>query len=230
MIREHAAVLLALFDSKKADGTPYSYAEMLTLVGLSATHDWVRALSKFFVANGKRRKVEYTWSRTKDVGELMPIEEVSAKVEGSANPDKVRMKEHNAHICGALSGLYNSLNSLLTLIEKDDKNFQVWRFLSWSKNNGGETATALCNSNGWFWQAINCMRDGDMGHAGEDGVYERIWWTDTVDTWDEPRAATPGEVATWERHCGHDLDDPAWCYWDTFFLNEGPIAIYMRCQ
>lgn len=61
MIREHAAVLLALFDSKKADGTPYSYAEMLTLVGLSATHDWVRALSKFFVANGKRRKVEYTW-------------------------------------------------------------------------------------------------------------------------------------------------------------------------
>lgn len=63
MIREHATVLLALFNSKKEDGTSYSYAEMLTLVGLSATRDWVRALSKFFVANGKRRKVEYTWKR-----------------------------------------------------------------------------------------------------------------------------------------------------------------------
>lgn len=63
MIREHATVLLALFDARKENGSKYEYSEMLTIVGLSSTHDWVRALSKFFTANGKRRKVEYTWKR-----------------------------------------------------------------------------------------------------------------------------------------------------------------------
>ena len=159
---------------------------------------------------------------------LFPAEEIPTKEEEPVKAEQVRIRERNAHIINALRGAYDSFINLLTLIEKDDENFQVWRFLSWSKNNGGETATALCNSNGWFLQAINCMRDGDMGHVGEDGVYDRIWWTDSVDSWDEPRAATVDEVAKWESHCDHNLDDPAWLYVRTIFLNEGPVAIYMR--
>ena len=224
MIREHAAVLLALFDSKKADGTPYSYAEMLTLVGLSATHDWVRALSKFFVANGKRRKVEYTWKRDE-----IPASETLPGVldEPQTTGGDFRRMDLNNTLGDALKCAYESYAHLLTLVQKDDENFRVWHFLSWSKNNDDETATALCDGNGWFWQAINCMRDGDMGHYGDDGVYDRIWWTDSVESIEEPRPATWGEVLAWERHCSYE-HDPSWDYVGTFPTDEGIVAVYKK--
>lgn len=115
MIREHATVLLALFNSKKEDGTSYSYAEMLTLVGLSATRDWERALSKFFVASGKRRKAEYTWKR-----EPVPVSDTLPGVLDDTYPDVgLYVTVEVSEIQEALDKVTDACDAFFHLIEKN---------------------------------------------------------------------------------------------------------------
>lgn len=65
-------------------------------------------------------------------------------------------------------------------------------------------AIALCNPNGYFEQAINCVRDSDMGEKDENGVYARIWWADNIKCYGNERdirPATPQEVELYLRYC-----------------------------
>ena len=66
-------------------------------------------------------------------------------------------------------------------------------------------AVALCEGT-WFFQAINTLRDGDMGKKGEDGVYERIWWGDDIgnSTAENVRPANRSEVELFLKHCSLD--------------------------
>lgn len=63
MLREHGNAILTLADAKKADGSAFTYIDILNAVALPANREWERALSKFLVSRGKRRKAEYTWSK-----------------------------------------------------------------------------------------------------------------------------------------------------------------------
>lgn len=88
-------------------------------------------------------------------------------------------------------------------------------FKAWEES--GETAIALCEGN-WFLQAINCMRDGDMGEKGDDGIYSRIWAGDEL--WGENfstlRNASEEEVNLWLKHCSLE--------------NEGGMCIEIRTE
>ena len=68
-------------------------------------------------------------------------------------------------------------------------------------------AIALCDQTGYFVQAINCMRDGDMGEKDENGVYQRIWYGDYIDCYGNERAtlrpATPEEVELYKQYCSY---------------------------
>ena len=71
--------------------------------------------------------------------------------------------------------------------------------MSWENpNEKGTWAIALCDSTGFFCEAINCARDGDMGKKDENGVYERIWYGDNIECYgdelDTLRPATRDEV------------------------------------
>lgn len=84
------------------------------------------------------------------------------------------------------------------------RNYRRLDFKAW-QNDGdpeAETALALVGHNGWFDVALNCMRDGDMGTKGEDGIYSRAWYGDAV--WDEEaktlRAMTEAEVDLYLAH------------------------------
>jgi len=77
------------------------------------------------------------------------------------------------------------------------------RFVSWDEE--GETATALVGPDGeFFYAAINCKRDGDMGEKGPDGVWDRVWWGDSIHCAEvsNVRPATVREARLWLRHCG----------------------------
>lgn len=65
-------------------------------------------------------------------------------------------------------------------------------FVAWQ--NYETTAIAYMVENAWFQEAINCMRDGDMGEKDADGVYSRHWGGDEVWIDDEPRLATEIEI------------------------------------
>lgn len=67
------------------------------------------------------------------------------------------------------------------------KNLSVMTFMSWDEedwnNNkfyGTIRAIALCDSTGYFFEAINCMRDGSMGKKDSNGVYDRHWYGDYI--------------------------------------------------
>ena len=66
-------------------------------------------------------------------------------------------------------------------------------------------AIALCDPSGYFSQAINCMRDGDMGEKDENGVYDRIWYGDYIDCYGNEREtlrpATAKEVELYKKYC-----------------------------
>ena len=62
-IRDHGSAVMALAGARKEDGTAFTYADILTAVGLPSTRDWQRSLSKYIVENGKRRRCEYTHKR-----------------------------------------------------------------------------------------------------------------------------------------------------------------------
>lgn len=99
-----------------------------------------------------------------------------------------------------------------------EKQFVTGRFYAWHDPHKPETSVCFSFDGDWFLSAINCMRDGDMGAKGPDGVYERIWATDSIDTKDK-RYATPEEVKLYIKHAGVPLDDP-----DLYFiaLNQTP--------
>lgn len=110
----------------------------------------------------------------------------------------------------------------------------AYSFFSWEES--GETAIALGYkyTSGidywWFDIAINCMRDGDMGEKGEDGVYDRVWYTDSIEDGKHLRPSTKGEVELWLSHCYNDW--VKMCKFNNslrpigiFYLPTGPIAL-----
>lgn len=84
-----------------------------------------------------------------------------------------------------------------TLIRRD--------FISWSQAGYDVRAIALVDDTNWFFEAINCMRDSDMGTRGEDGVYSRIWSGDVANIYGDDeydyRPASPQEVDLYLAHC-----------------------------
>ena len=107
------------------------------------------------------------------------------------------------------------------------KELVVETFMSWENESSvwnketnkyeSETvrAIALCDPTGYFMQAINCMRDGDMGEKDENGVYGRIWYGDYIDCYGNEhetlRPATPAEVELYKQYCPI-VDDYFWPY------------------
>lgn len=92
------------------------------------------------------------------------------------------------------------------------KNYRRKDFLSWAQEGYDVRAVALVNENDWFDEAVNCMRDGDMGELGDDGAYERIWYGDCANIYGDDeydyRPATPSEVDLYLRHCTCESPDP----------------------
>lgn len=62
------------------------------------------------------------------------------------------------------------------------EDFKAWR------NDCDEKiwAIALCDGD-WFDEALNCVRDGDMGDKDKDGDYSRIWGGDEI--WESEKAS-----------------------------------------
>ena len=71
-------------------------------------------------------------------------------------------------------------------------------FLAWEES--GETAFALVDRFGWFDWALNCMRDGDMGERGDDGIYTRYWASDELPYKAKTRPMTEYEVDRYLKH------------------------------
>ena len=70
-------------------------------------------------------------------------------------------------------------------------------------------AIALCDPNEYFEQAINCVRDSDMGDKDENGVYGRIWYADNIRIYGNERdirPATPQEVELYLMYCGYQSE------------------------
>ena len=97
------------------------------------------------------------------------------------------------------------------------KNLQVLCFMSWENDEATEwseerqmfvstkiRAIALCEQNGYFYEAINCMRDGSMGEKDDNGVYSRHWYADTIncngDEYASLRYATNEEIELYLSH------------------------------
>ena len=78
---------------------------------------------------------------------------------------------------------------------KKVKKYRTLTIKSWGNDYEGSLprAVAACDETGWFYCAMNCMRDGDMGLQDSDGVYERLWVADYADDIDL-RNATPEEA------------------------------------
>jgi hypothetical protein len=79
------------------------------------------------------------------------------------------------------------------------ENLSVMTFMSWENEcEQGLRAIALCEESGFFYDAINCVRDGDMGCKDENGVYWRTWYGDNIECYgnelDTLRPATKEEV------------------------------------
>lgn len=71
---------------------------------------------------------------------------------------------------------------------------------SWNNDFENEPrAIAAVEEDGWFNVAINCVRDGDMGKLGLDGVYSRTWGTDWADE-NDLRPASEEEVEKYLNH------------------------------
>lgn len=97
------------------------------------------------------------------------------------------------------------------------KYLTVEKFMSWENTHmvlNPETgkyedevvrAVALCDPSEYFSHAINCMRDGSMGEKDENGVYERIWYSDFIDCYGDERKtlrpATATEVELFKKYC-----------------------------
>lgn len=63
------------------------------------------------------------------------------------------------------------------------ESYLVFHFMSWdNEDSDGSSirAIALCDDDGYFDEAINCVMDGDMGRKDEKGVYDRHWYGDYI--------------------------------------------------
>ena len=78
-------------------------------------------------------------------------------------------------------------------------------FMSWKNEDEDIRAIALCDVAGFFYQAINCIRDSQMGEKDEKGVYSRIWWGDNISCYGHEtetlRPATYDEVKLYLEYC-----------------------------
>lgn len=104
-------------------------------------------------------------------------------------------------------------------------------FMSWDEEFCGETvrAVALCDSNGYFNQAINACRDSDMGEKDENGVYSRIWYADHIESGGKGnvRIATPKEVELYLMYCNPGADlFPGIEYVGELELEDRTIGVY----
>lgn len=93
-----------------------------------------------------------------------------------------------------IQGSARPLKPFICLDEMDE--LHKYTFKSWKEHESDDCrAIALCNQDGWFYIAINCLRDGDMGRVDENGVYERRWATDYIyDSAHDLRPANREEV------------------------------------
>lgn len=104
-------------------------------------------------------------------------------------------------------------------IKRERKRLECLVYLSWLEEGSVRDehsgcyvrdrvrAIALCDVDGWFDVGINCLRDGDMGSKGDDGVYERLWYGDAISAGlgvSGLRCATMEEVKLYNSHV--DLD------------------------
>ena len=81
------------------------------------------------------------------------------------------------------------------------KKYTKLTFMSWNEESSKDKtrAIALCYPNGYFNCAINTQRD-DMGKKDENGVYERLWWSDYALESEDYRPATYKEVVLYLRY------------------------------
>lgn len=105
-----------------------------------------------------------------------------------------------------------------------------WDNEEWVKNKekGNIRAIALCNTTGYFFEAINCLRDGSMGEKDKNGVYDRHWYGDYIDCYGDEseslRPATNEEVALYLDYV--PLED---ALGKIFFKNSTNIKIIDKC-
>lgn len=115
------------------------------------------------------------------------------------------------------------------------KNLEIFAFMSWDNEEWVKNrekcnirAIALCNTTGYFYEAVNCLRDGSMGEKDENGVYERHWYGDYIDCYGDEseslRPATNEEVALYLDYV--PLED---ALGKIFFKNSTNIKIIDKC-
>ena len=90
------------------------------------------------------------------------------------------------------------------------KVFMSWDNLEVGREDKYIRAIALCDMYGWFDEAINCVRDCQMGEKDSNGVYERIWHADYIENdcgRENVRPATIEEVELYLQYCplGNDI-------------------------
>ena len=94
------------------------------------------------------------------------------------------------------------------------------------------TAIALCDSNGYFEVAINCLRDGDMGEKDENGVYERKWSGDYIDCYGDERntlrPATQQEIDLYLQYCAEPCSDTYHCVVGILHDTGGTHVVYVQ--
>lgn len=94
----------------------------------------------------------------------------------------------------------------------DEPNGSVWNPVLKKYETKAKRAVGLCEGT-WFMEAINALRDGDMGEEGPDGVYSRIWASDDIYNTEvtNVREASPAEVELWLAHCS--IMDTIWGFY-----------------
>lgn len=116
------------------------------------------------------------------------------------------------------------------------KQYSVETFMSWENEDHDGTfirAIALCNAEGYFEQAINCVRDSDMGEKDEKGVYSRIWWADYIKCYGNERdirPATPQEVELYLQYCdiGSEYSEPYYKAVKRIYDDRGTHIVFER--
>lgn len=219
-------VLIEYATSKDEHGYKNTAPEICRKFGFGTDAKVIDGFNRWLLRNGVVRCPKPR--RSELIAEtLFPAEEIEpAKPQQQYDPEHPTVEQRLEWI--ALHS-YTAYVQAMAMIKADAEHFKVCRFMSWQNAiiDTTVTATALCDDD-WFMAAINCMRDGDMGEQGPDGVYERIWYGDSLWKDEKPRPATIKEVALFRDHVR--LED----YWESkdlqffnvFYLPEGPVAVY----
>ena len=125
-IRDHGSAVMALASARKEDGTAFTYADILTAVGLPSNRDWQRSLSKYIVDNGKRRRCEYTHKREPvPASETLPGVLDEPQPETFVDTDMLRDIHRKIYDCmTALSDAYDALGKAV-----QDLHTEWWRMI-----------------------------------------------------------------------------------------------------